>query len=83
MDCLLFLYYFSVEMVKKYNQNFLSINAIHASMRLRQFIFPLIALIIPWVIIIAGIIADIQNTFLYVGAILWFSLGLIFIIALT
>jgi hypothetical protein len=52
-------------------------------MRLRQFIFPLVALIIPWVMIIVGIIADIQNTSLYVGAILWFSLGLIFTIAFT
>jgi len=52
-------------------------------MRLRQVIFPLIALIIPWVMIIAGIIAEIQNTGLYVGAIVWFSLGLIFTIALT
>gem|GEM_PF-5060382 len=52
-------------------------------MRLRQFIFPLIALIIPWVIIIVSILANIQNTVLYVGAILWFGLGLIFTIALT
>ena len=66
----------------KYNQNFLFIHVIPPPMRLRQLLFPVIGLIVPWILILVGIITEIQNINLYVGAIVWFCLGLVFTSAL-
>ena len=51
-------------------------------MRLRQLLFPVIGLIVPWILILVGIITEIQTINLYVGAIVWFCLGLVFTSAL-
>ena len=52
-------------------------------MQLRAFVLPLVGLLLPLLMILIGMVLDVTSVALYVGAMIWFGLGLIFIVALS
>ncbi len=53
-----------------------------ANERLRGFLIALLLTILPWVLIIMGLILPIENAWYYILNITWFATGLIFYYAL-
>lgn len=46
-------------------------------MKMKNILYTLIAFILPWILIIAGVIGKIYNAWLYVGSITWFVVALL------
>jgi hypothetical protein len=56
---------------------------INLSQNVRELILAFLMLILPWIVIIVGVLVTIENAWYFVLAITWFGSGLIFFMALT
>ncbi|MCD6331479.1 MAG: hypothetical protein J7L80_04690 [Thermoplasmata archaeon] len=50
-------------------------------MKMKQALAIFIGLFLPWILIIAGVTAEIYNAWLYVGSITWFLMSVVFLLS--